>query len=270
MFELTKQLETLEELREYRQEYDHLPRTQASAAPKAFFLKNGMFGSVDAEMLWAMIRWIEPSRIVEIGSGWTTALMSQAVGRNGVDCAITTIDPVPPGPAYNRKYVTLHAKRLEDVSGALDGLTEDDMIIVDSTHKFTTDGEIDLVLRALPELSGVYVMFHDIFLPYGYPPQWTTRGYDEQDFLSEYLEEHPKDEVLLAANFLHQDHPEELEKSFASYDPGRPIGPGALWFRTSEKKAATTTRKATQKELETEDDEPETEVADSESMAALL
>lgn len=270
MFNLEKQLETLEELREYRREYDNLPATAAGAPPKGFHLNNGMFGSIDAELLWAMVRWIEPERIVEVGSGWTTALMSQAVQRNGVPCDITTIDPTPPGAAYNRKNVTLFERRLQEVGDVFSNLTEDDFIIVDSSHVFSTDGEIDLVLRALPGLSGVYVMFHDIFLPEDYPESWAMRGYNEQGFVQEYLEANPDVEVLFAANFVHKEAPEALAESFKSYNPDRPIGPGALWFRTPVKKVVETTKPAAKKRSTKKADPEPAEVADSESLSALL
>lgn len=246
----------------YGSEYDRLPRTKAGAPPDAFYLENGMFGTVDTELLWAMVRHVKPKRILEIGSGWTTALISQALARNadeGNEGEIVTVDPNPPGVAYNRPRVTLHARHLQEIGDLFSTLESGDMILVDSSHRYVTDGEIDLVLRALPGLKGVYVHFHDIFLPNDYPEQWLDRGYTEQEALAEYIEEHAEDvELLLTANWLHSEHPSALKGAVASYSDGLPIGPGSFWFRTRDDGKKASTKKSTKKK-----------VADSESLSAL-
>ena len=232
-FDVASQADALTALRVFKDEYDHLPRTAGGAPPRAFHLNNGMFGSIDAELLYAMVRLHKPARIIEIGAGWTTALIAQASARNEKAAEIKTIDPNPPGNAYDRPNVTIFPRHLQEVGDVFGDLEAGDMVIVDGSHKYVTDGEIDLVLRALPGLSGVYVMFHDIFLPEGYPEQWFGRGYNEQEHLEEYLDAHPEDEIVIGANFLHKEAPDQLAAAIKSYDPDRPIGPGALWFMTS-------------------------------------
>jgi len=234
-YPLDAQITLLGELKKaYGAEYDRLPRTAAGAAARSFYLQNGMFESVDAELMWGMIRRVKPKHILEIGAGWTTALASQALGRNadeGVEGELVTVDPNPAGPAYDRPRVTIHARHLQEVGDLFSLLGPGDMILVDSSHIFVTDGEIDLVLRALTGLKGVYAQFHDIFLPQGYPEQWADRGYNEQAELERWLGENDH-QLLIAANYLYSEHPDVLAGAIGSYDPERPIGPGAFWFKT--------------------------------------
>jgi hypothetical protein len=51
----------------------------------AFFLRNSGFESVDAELLYAMVRNARPARIVELGSGYTSLLINLAAQRNVAD-----------------------------------------------------------------------------------------------------------------------------------------------------------------------------------------
>ncbi len=63
-----------------------------------FFLQNGTYEAVDAETLYAMIRLLRPKRIIELGSGHSTQVISLARARNrgdGVSSSHRVIDPYP-------------------------------------------------------------------------------------------------------------------------------------------------------------------------------
>lgn len=273
-FDVEAQQLRLEELSGFAHEYNRLARTmddvfRVTPDKTSFRLDNGLFGSVDAELLWAMVRDIRPEKVVEIGAGWTTVLISQALEANERG-EVISIDPAPPEGAFGYPRSTIHARELQDIGDILGGLSEGDILFVDGSHQFKVDGEIDLVLRALPGMSGVTVQFHDIFLPSDYPPQWMDRGYDEQVYLEAYLTDHPEDEILIAANFLHENASSLLSEFCESYDPQRAIGPGSLWFRTSVKRAAAT-RKPKRSSRAVEQPEPEPpKVANSETVGALM
>ena len=64
-----------------------LPRRQADAGPGGYFVDNGAFESVDAEVLYAMIRGAKPKRVLEIGSGWSTLLSLRALAANRAEGA---------------------------------------------------------------------------------------------------------------------------------------------------------------------------------------
>src|SRR5215813_7285305 len=84
---------------DYRREYEALPR-QPDGKPHTFYLDNGGFRSVDAELLYCMIRRFRPRRMIEIGSGLSTLLAARALLRNveessGPACRFSTVDPYP-------------------------------------------------------------------------------------------------------------------------------------------------------------------------------
>jgi hypothetical protein len=212
--------------KKYSSEYDGLP---------VDYIENDMFGPVDAELLYSMVRYVKPSKIVEIGSGWTTLIVAMATDASAMEKTkrpvFTTVDPGAPGFVRGIDGVSLIDKPLqeagEDVLGALG---RGDMLLVDSSHVVRPGNEVDVVLKALPDLKGVYVHFHDIFLPDPYPSRWSGRGYDEQEHLGRFLEAHPTWEVLISAHQLHTAEPQLLAKSFKSYDQTSDIGPGSLWI----------------------------------------
>ena len=219
--------------RRYGGEIDRIPTKPENAPVGGFHLDNDMFGSVDAEILYAMVRDLKPKHILEIGSGWSTLLALQALAKNAQDGhagEIVAIDPVAPGFVYDQGARIRH-QALQDVGqGVFDMLGPGDILFADTSHVFIDDHEIDHVLRAMGRLSDVYVHFHDIFLPGGYPEAWSSRGYDEQDHLIEFLFDHPEWEVILGAAYLHQAESEFLKATFTSYDPGRAIPPGSFWL----------------------------------------
>ena len=98
-FREREQLRLLELLANtYKGEYSRLPKGRKDVASGAFYLQNNLFSSVDAEILYAMVRHLKPKRIVEIGSGYSTLLMLQATAANqeeGKPAQVRCIDPYP-------------------------------------------------------------------------------------------------------------------------------------------------------------------------------
>ena len=66
--------------------------------PGRFFLRNQNFESVDAELLYSMVRALRPTRVVELGSGYSTLLIGMAAKSNSQDGTPTqhiAYDPYP-------------------------------------------------------------------------------------------------------------------------------------------------------------------------------
>ena len=53
------------------------------------------FPRLDAAAAYAIVRTLEPRRIVEVGSGHSTRFLARAVADGGLDTRITAIDPQP-------------------------------------------------------------------------------------------------------------------------------------------------------------------------------
>lgn len=68
-------------------------------------------------------------------------------------------------------------------------LGQGDVLFVDNSHRVFMNSDATAVfLDILPTLpAGVFVHFHDIFLPADYPPEIRLRYYSEQYLLAAYL-----------------------------------------------------------------------------------
>ena len=138
------------------------------------------FPSLDAAVAYTLVRERKPQRIVEVGSGHSTRVLSRALGGVG---EIVAIDPSPRAdilglPGVRVVPSTLQAAPLE----LFDGLRAGDALFIDSSHILMPGSDVDILLnRVLPMLpAGALVHIHDIFLPFDYPPIWGWRAYNEQ------------------------------------------------------------------------------------------
>jgi hypothetical protein len=217
--------------REYGSEYDKLP---LHPTPGRFHLDNGMFGSVDAEVLYAMVRRVKPDFVLEIGGGWSSLLIREALDRNDEDTngtsSLVVVDPGTPGFVYDHGRIHVDQRPLQMAPERFNPIKPGHMVVADTSHVFVKGHEIDMLLRAMKDWRGVYVHFHDIFLPESYPEVWRPRAYDEQDHLAEFLDENPEWQSILSLNEIHITTPAALEGAIASYDANRSIGPGSYWL----------------------------------------
>jgi hypothetical protein len=83
----------------FKNEYEAFLMNETSI-PYQYHLCNPAFGSIDAEILYCMIRYFKPRKIIEIGSGYSTLLSAQAILENqeeddGVKCELVAIEPFP-------------------------------------------------------------------------------------------------------------------------------------------------------------------------------
>jgi hypothetical protein len=218
-----------------------IPRS-GNGIPGEFFLRNDTFETVDAELLYGMIRSLRPRRIVELGSGYTTLLINLACRRNadeGVSTSHTVFDPYPrsgvlgevPLPSPTR-ITAVSAKEVPlDVFEELDA---GDVLFVDTTHTVKLGSDVNfIILDVLPRLApGVYVHFHDIFIPWEYPKGWFTEMqyfWAEQYLLQAFLAYNHAFEVVIPAHALALEHPDRLRRVIPSFRDG--ARPGSMWLR---------------------------------------
>jgi methyltransferase family protein len=204
-----------------------------------FHLRNGSFETVDAEVLYAMIRHARPSKVLELGAGHSTLVAAAAIRRNrdsGVETHFVAVDPGapafldPPPPELDElRRTPATAVPLED----FEALAPGDILFIDTTHVVAVGSEVNyVVLEVLPRLRpGVFVHFHDIFIPWDYPRHWVEDlGYywTEQYLLHAFLCFNPAYRVRIAAHRLARTAPERLARIIPSYH-GAP-SPGSFWI----------------------------------------
>ncbi|MCX7046410.1 MAG: class I SAM-dependent methyltransferase [Candidatus Sumerlaeota bacterium] len=217
----------------YAEEYNALP-VEPTEKP-GFYLTNGNYEGIDPHVYYSLIRWLQPKKIIEVGSGFTTLLALQAIHKNG-GAQFLCIDPYPrdiiPTGAQGVEQVR---KKVEDMdSDFFTQLGPNDILFVDDSHVVRMGGDVNfIILDVLPKLAkGVVIHFHDIFLPFNYPKEWVTRMgryWTEQYLLQAYLTENPRAEVLFGNNYAAFQFPKEVADAFpnALYTEGS----GSFWIR---------------------------------------
>jgi len=243
--ETTAQIEFAEtELRPFLEE---LPEGFDHARDAGFSLWNGQYQAGDAESLYALIRYLKPGRILELGSGFSTLVSAAACAANaseGIPTNLTAVDPAP------RTEIT---DAIEGIAGVehrdsrelpmeqFKALERNDVLFIDTSHVVKLGSEVNwLVLEVLPNLApGVWVHFHDVFLPYEYPRFLFELGgyFNEQYLLQAFLTGNPDWEVKLALHALHRRERSRLLALVPSVvkPPGFPSWveptPAAFWMR---------------------------------------
>ena len=225
----------------YSEEFNALPRHPGPAP--GFYLHNPRFGAVDAEIAYALVRQAKPRQVVEVGSGFSTLLLLEALRaneRDGHPGRLTACEPYPDGlvraaaaadPRLELRPVPVQAVPLE----VFTGLGRGDVLFIDSTHvcKIGSDVQYE-ILEVLPRLRpGVLVHLHDIFLPQEYPKDWVLRlhrFWNEQYLLQAFLAFNHGYEVVWGSSLMHLRHPDLLREAIASYDPDSQH-PGSFWLR---------------------------------------
>ena len=78
---------------QFRDEYEAL-LSAPSEDPSRFYLGNGLFDGTDALVLYCMLRYLKPRRVIEVGAGYSTRLAAQAALANGAT-ELVCVDPFP-------------------------------------------------------------------------------------------------------------------------------------------------------------------------------
>lgn len=167
---------------------------------RRYHADNRMFGPHTARMLAAAIGAIRPRRYVEIGSGFSSAVILDINDEQRSDdpIACTFIEPFPTRldeimRPTDRDHCAVHVTKLQDVDlTVFDQLESGDVLFIDSSHIAKSGSDVLVELfDVLPRLaSGVFVHFHDIFYPFDYPLTWMVeqnRSWNEAYFLRAFL-----------------------------------------------------------------------------------
>jgi predicted O-methyltransferase YrrM len=203
-----------------------------------YFSNNVGYGIGDALTLHGMLRLTMPTRVIEIGSGYSSAMTLDTV-EHFLDgqTALTFIEPHPEllesllRPS-DRKHVTIIPTPLQDVPmetfAALEG---GDILFIDSTHVVKTGSDVAwLYNEIVPRLNaGVIVHIHDIFYPFEYPRDWVLEGraWSEAYLVRAFLAFNSEYEILLFNHWLKEFHSDVI----AELLPAMMTNTGALWLR---------------------------------------
>lgn len=227
----------------YRDEYINLPKDRDQIGSEYdFYFGNGAFEAVDAEILYCVVRYFKPSRVIEIGSGFSTLLFIRAIQANRSQerkgSSLIAVDPNPSEVIRSNipGLTKLIPQQVQELGlDFFQQLESGDILFIDSSHVVKIGGDVNyLYLDVLPRIKdGVIIHVHDIFLPSEYPERWVLsehRFWTEQYLVQAFLTCNSAFEVLWGGSYMAANYPEELKATFPSYNEGI-TQPGSLWIR---------------------------------------
>jgi len=211
------QVTLFEELSGY---YDELPFADEKSGDLRYHYVNGMYSYGDAIILYSMLRHFQPRRVVEVGSGFSSALMLDVNERFlGNEIQLTFIEPYPERlnsllrPGDRAELIEQGLQGVGD--GVFEELQSGDFLFVDSSHVAKHCSDVNkLFFDILPRLkTGVFIHFHDIFYPFEYPLAWLKRGisWNEGYILRSFLMYNPNYRIRFFNHYFMGFHAERMK-----------------------------------------------------------
>ena len=186
-----------------------------------YYYNNPWYGSGDAEYLYNIIRYFKPTKIIEIGSGYSTLMARNAIANNKLDnlayaCNHICIEPYEM-PWLEKLEVELIREKVENLDKSLfQKLNANDILFIDSSHIIRPQGDVVFeYLEILPTLkSSVLVHIHDILTPKDYLDEWVYEHYlwNEQYLLEGFLTLNSEFKIIGALNYLAHNYREQLSE----------------------------------------------------------
>jgi predicted O-methyltransferase YrrM len=217
----------------WRSELAALPISEL--ADGGYCRNNGWFESVDADVLYGVVRHFAPSQVIEIGSGYSSRLTARAIRDGQLQTKLICVDPCPRVEIREcaDEFIQTPVQELSP-SELANRLNTGDVLFIDSSHLIMTGGDVvHLYLQVLPRLRpGVLIHAHDIFLPFEYPQEFVVSqrwGWTEQYIVHALLMGNSSFEILWPSCYMWQEYREEVtgilpvEKAFPP--------PSSLWLR---------------------------------------
>jgi hypothetical protein len=233
--QVPRQLALLESFASYQ---DDMPFREEPTPRLRYYFGNPYFSYGDAVILYSMLRHRQPRRIVEVGSGFSSAVMLDTNEHFFTQSiAMTFIDPYPQrllsllsGDDALTHEVISHV--VQDVPmERFASLEAGDVLFIDSSHVVKVGSDVvHLVTSVLPRLGrGVLIHFHDVFWPFEYPEAWIRdgRAWNEGYILKAFLQFNAAFEIVFFNSYLAAHHTAEAARHLPLFlkNPG-----GSLWI----------------------------------------
>jgi predicted O-methyltransferase YrrM len=237
------QLKLLGQFAEY---YDSMPFSDHANDGCRYYLDNPYFSYGDGIVLHSILRNFKPRKVIEIGSGFSSAEMLDLNDRffDG-KIEFTFIEPYPQRllsllSKGDLSHCRIIAKPLQAVEMSLFATLEaNDFLFIDSSHVGKINSDVlQILFNILPLLKpGVIIHFHDILWPFEYPQNWVEEGraWNEAYFLRAFLQYNSAFEIVFFNSFMALQHRKEIEdwipKVLRSPSTKETVGNSSLWLR---------------------------------------
>lgn len=208
--------------------YAEIPFPKEKSGDRRYWFENNFYSYTDGIVLYSMIRHFKPQRIVEVGSGYSSALMMDVNELFfGNKISLNFIEPYPDRlysllTEKDKHAATILTKPVQEVDLAFfSELEAGDILFIDSSHVSKSGSDVNFILfDILPVLkSGVLIHFHDVFYPFEYPLDWVLNGWNwnEDYFLKAFLMYNNTFSIRLFSNYLHVHHKEAFKDMPMTY-----------------------------------------------------
>jgi hypothetical protein len=213
--------------------------TEQKRDDRRYYYDNEFYSYGDALVFRSMLKNFVPRRLIEIGSGFSSAVALDTRDACGAPREMTFIEPHPErlrallreGDAAGTRLLV---SRVQEVDPDLfAGLQAGDFLFVDSSHVVKTGSDLHHILfEVVPRLAkGVILHFHDVFWPFEYPATWAVdqlRGWNEVYFLRAFLTGNLDFEITFFNDYYAKLNAASVAESAPLFarNPG-----GGLWLR---------------------------------------
>ena len=221
--------------------YSTLPKweyisVELGSTPLRHRFGNTSLSAGDAIGLHCMLRILKPRKVIEVGSGYTSAVTldtNEFYLDNKIE--LTFIEPYPTTLKSILKetdQINLIEKGLQEVPlEVFEKLEYGDILFIDSTHVSKIDSDVNyLFFEIFPRLKkGVYIHLHDIFYPFEYPKQWILDGviWNELYLLRAFLQNNSNYSIVFFQNMMEQKY---MEVFLEKWPLNVPVHGGSIWI----------------------------------------
>lgn len=217
-------------LEELKTTYQQLNLTQFEPKHKKenirYFFGNTWYEYADATCLYLMMKHFRPERIIEIGSGFSSALMLDVnESEFDGDIELTFIEPNTErleSAIKDQDKTKIIKKMVQNVPPEIfSTLEENDILFIDNSHVSKIGSDVNyLFFEILPHLKkGVIIHIHDVFYPFMYPKRWIIEGeikhnWNELFILRAFLMYNNAFEILFFPDYLIKRQSETFQQYF--------------------------------------------------------
>jgi methyltransferase family protein len=166
-------------------EYRTLPSFPANREGRLrYYYLNPELAYQDAVALRYFLRKYRPRRVIEVGSGHSSACMLDTADAHAIESRFTFIDPNPGRLLENiteadQKRCNVLIQKVQDVDVSMfSALQRNDVLFIDSSHVAKLCSDVNwYFFEIFPRLaSGVVIHIHDINYPFTDPGHFVEQG----------------------------------------------------------------------------------------------
>ncbi|MCW3074054.1 MAG: hypothetical protein JWP69_1123 [Flaviaesturariibacter sp.] len=230
-----KQLKMVESLSAF---YNEIPFGEEKKEGLRYYANNIFYPWTDGAILYSFLRHLQPNRVIEVGSGFSSAIMmdtNDLFFNNSIN-----LEFVEPYPDRLNSLMTesdstkckIHQQFIQDIPVDLFAeLGANDILFIDSSHVSKVHSDVNKIFfEILPALKkGVYIHFHDLFYPFEYHKEWIYKGvvWNEAYLLRAFMQYNDSFEIVFWNTYLYNFHKESFRNM-----PKCMEGPGGnIWLK---------------------------------------